>query len=71
MFADELELSHEVVREVESYFQDAVFQTIVPRDVVLAEAASHGVPAMQYAPLSRGAWSYVELAREVLAHDWT
>lgn len=71
MFADELELSHEVVREVESYFQDSVFQTIVPRDVVLAEAASHGVPAMQYAPLSRGAWSYVELAREVLAHDWT
>lgn len=66
MFSEELELSKEVVREITDYFEDSVFRTIIPRDVVLAEAASHGMPAFQYAPLSRGAWSYVELAKEVL-----
>jgi len=71
MFSEELELSHEVAREVRSYFGDAVFRTIVPRDVVLAEAASHGLPAFHYAPLSRGAWSYVELAKEVMENAWT
>jgi chromosome partitioning protein len=69
MFSEGLELSHDVVREVVEYFPDLVFRTIVPRDVVLAEAASHGVPAFQYAPLSRGAWSYLELAKEVLADE--
>ena len=68
MFCEELELSREVVREITDYFKDSVFRTIIPRDVVLAEAASHGLPAFQYAPLSRGAWSYVELAKEVLEH---
>jgi chromosome partitioning protein len=69
MFSEELELSRDVVREVEEYFPSWVFRTIVPRDVVLAEASSHGVPALVYAPLSRGAWSYVEVAREVLTHE--
>ena len=66
MFSQELELSHEVVEEITSYFGDLTFQTIVPRDVTLAEASSHGQPVIQYAPVSRGAWSYVDLAREVL-----
>ena len=66
MFSEELELSREVVREIVDYFPESVFRTIVPRDVVLAEAASHGLPAYHYAPLSRGAWSYIELAKEVL-----
>jgi len=66
MFSEELELSREVVREIADYFPESVFRTIVPRDVVLAEAASHGLPAYHYSPLSRGAWSYVELAKEVL-----
>lgn len=69
MFSDELELSHEVVREITDYFGEAVFETIIPRDVILAEAASHGVPAFHYSPLSRGAWSYLELAKEVLEND--
>lgn len=71
MFSNDLELSQEVVREVGDYFADKVFRTIIPRDVVLAEAASHGLPALEYAPLSRGAWSYLELAKEVLSHDWS
>ena len=69
MFCQELDLSHEVVREVRDYFHASVFRTLIPRDVVLAEACSHGLPAYHYAPLSRGAWSYLELAREVLEHE--
>ena len=71
MFCEELDLSREVAHEVCDYFQDTVFETLIPRDVVLAEASSHGLPAYKYAPLSRGAWSYIELAREVLEHDWS
>ncbi len=71
MYCDELDLSREVVREVRDYFDSAVFSTLIPRDVVLAEASSHGRPAYHYAPLSRGAWSYLELAREVLQHEWS
>ena len=71
MFSEGLELSMEVVEEVREYFKDSVFRTVIPRDVVLAEAASHGLPAFHYAPTSRGAWSYLELAKEVLEHDWT
>jgi len=69
MFSEELDLSQDVVREVTEYFPALVFRTIVPRDVVLAEASSHGLPAFLYAPLSRGAWSYIELAKEVLANE--
>ncbi len=71
MFSNTLELSQEVVGEIGDYFRDTVFQTIIPRDVVLAEAASHGLPVFEYAPLSRGAWSYLELAKEALSHDWS
>jgi chromosome partitioning protein len=71
MFSDELELSHEVVAEVRRYFKDLVFRTTIPRDVALPESASHGLPVFHYDPISRGAWSYAELAKEVLRHDWT
>jgi chromosome partitioning protein len=71
MFSDELELSHEVVAEVRRYFKNLVFETTIPRDVALPESASHGLPAFHYDPVSRGAWSYAELSREVLRHDWT
>jgi chromosome partitioning protein len=68
MFAPELELSRDVLEEVTSYFRGRAFRTVVPRDVTLAEAASHGQPAIVYEALSRGAWSYIEVAREVLHH---
>jgi chromosome partitioning protein len=68
MFAEDLELSHDVVDQVREYFQNMVFDSIIPRDVVLAEAASHGRPALEYDPTSRGAWGYVELAREVIGN---
>jgi chromosome partitioning protein len=69
MFSSDLQLSHDIVEEVRGYFQDIVFDCLIPRDVVLAEAASHGLPAFLYNSTSRGAWSYIELAKEVLSHE--
>ena len=69
MFSSELQLPHDVMEEVSNYFPGSVFRSVIPRDVVLAEAASHGLPAFHYSPLSRGAWSYLELAREVIANE--
>ena len=70
MFDPELELSHEVAKEVGSYFQQLVYRTTVPRDVTLAEAASHGQAIVSYDITSRGAWSYICLAKEVLGNGY-
>lgn len=64
-----LELTREVDREVRGFFGDVVFHTVVPRDVALAEAPSHGQPIYDYAPRSRGARAYIELCQEVLGRD--
>lgn len=61
-----LELTREVDHEVRDFFGQIVFHTVVPRDVALAEAPSHGQPVMQYDPRSRGARAYIELCQEVL-----
>jgi chromosome partitioning protein len=66
MYDDALELTHEVDTEVREFFGDIVFQTVIPRDVAVSEAPSHGQSVLQYAPRSRGARSYVELCMEVL-----
>lgn len=60
-----LELTREVEREVRDFFGEVVFETVVPRDVALAEAPSHGLSIMEYDPRSRGAWAYIELCLEV------
>ncbi len=59
-------LTHEVVREVTSYFKDRVFRTVIPRNVRLAEAPSFGKPICEYAPSSLGAESYRKLAEEFI-----
>lgn len=61
-----LELTHEVEREVRDFFGEAVFQTVVPRDVALAEAPSHGQSILDYDCRSRGARAYIEVCQEVL-----
>lgn len=61
-----LELTHEVEREVRDFFGEIVFQTVVPREVALAEAPSHGQSIMEYDPRSRGARAYIEVCMEVL-----
>lgn len=63
-------LGNEVVEEVKRFFKDKVYQTIIPRNVRLSEAPSHGMSIIDYDPSSRGAKEYMALAKEVLAaHD--
>ncbi len=59
-------LGIEVVEEVKKYFQDKVYKAIIPRNVRLSEAPSHGKPIINYDPKSKGAEVYLELAKEVM-----
>jgi chromosome partitioning protein len=54
---------------VQKYFSDFLLKTIIPRNVRLSEAPSHGKPIVLYAGLSRGADSYVELAKEIISRS--
>ena len=69
MFDSRTNLSSDVVAEVQKYFKDQVFKTIIPRSVRLAEAPSYGLPVLAYAPESSAAKSYDLLARELLKGD--
>jgi len=69
MFDARTNLSIEVVDEVKNYFRNKVYKTIIPRNVRLSEAPSHGKPVTKYDPRSKGAESYMELAREVIGVD--
>ena len=62
-----LQLAKEVTEEVREFFGALVYRTIIPRDVALSEAPSHGLSITEYAIRSRGARAYMELTREVLA----
>lgn len=66
MFDHTLELTQEVDEEVRDFFGEIVFDNVVPRDVAVAEAPSHGISVIDYAPRSRGARAYIELCMEVL-----
>ncbi|MCU9593864.1 AAA family ATPase [Caldibacillus thermolactis] len=59
-------LGIQVIEEVKKYFQDKVFNTIIPRNIRLSEAPSYGKPIIIYDPRSRGAEVYLELAKEVV-----
>jgi chromosome partitioning protein len=59
-------LSKQVVDEVQRYFDKKVFKTVIPRNVKLSEAPSHGLPINHYARLSSGSQAYLKLAREVV-----
>lgn len=66
MFDARTNLSIQVVEEVKAYFKNKVFATIIPRNVRLSEAPSHGKPIITYDPKSRGAEVYQDLAKEVI-----
>lgn len=66
MFDARTNLSIQVVDEVKQHFRSKVYQTIIPRNVRLSEAPSHGQPVIHYDPRSKGAEVYFDLAREVL-----
>ncbi|HOJ98002.1 MAG TPA: AAA family ATPase [Termitinemataceae bacterium] len=67
MYDSRTKLAQDVVKQVTGYFKDRVFRTIIPRNVRLSEAPSHGLPISQYDALCVGARSYKSLAEEVLA----
>lgn len=61
-------LGIQVIDEVKKYFQDKVYKTIIPRNIRLSEAPSHGQPIIIYDPRSRGAEVYLDLAKEVVVN---
>jgi chromosome partitioning protein len=69
MYDESLELTGEVDEEVRDFFGEIVFDTVVPRDVNVTEAPSHGLSVIDYAPRSRGSRAYIELCMEVLERD--
>jgi chromosome partitioning protein len=69
MYDPTLELTGEVDREVREFFGEIVYQTVIPRDVAVSEAPSHGKSVIDYAPRARGARAYVELCMEVLDRE--
>jgi chromosome partitioning protein len=71
MYDERTNLGQQVARDVRAFFQEKVFQTVIPRNVRLGEAPSHGIPGVLYDAKSRGAESYLALAREILARHAT
>ena len=69
MFDDRTNLTRQVANDLKEFFQNQVFKTIIPRSVRLAEAPSFGKPILAYDPRSRGAESYIKLAKEILDHE--
>ena len=67
MFDERTNLGQQVANDVRSFFKEKVFHTVIPRNVRLGEAPSHGMPVILYDVKSRGAEAYLALAREVLA----
>src|SRR5881628_700987 len=61
-------LHWQVAEEIRKHFSDTMFKTVIPRNVRLAEAPSHGAPVLMYDVASSGAQAYLSLAKEVLAH---
>lgn len=66
MYDLRVRLSNQVVHEVTTHFQNMVFQTLIPRNIRLSESPSYGVPALAQDADSKGAISYLNLAREIL-----
>jgi len=69
MYDHNLELTREVDAEVRDFFGQIVFDTVIPRDVTVSEAPSHGLSALDYAPRSKGTRAYIELCMEVLERE--
>ena len=71
MYDKRNKLSGEVEKEAREYFKDIVYQTIVPRNVRLSEAPSHGVPVLIYDKVCPGSKSYFSFTEEFLNQDKT
>ena len=71
MFDARNNLSRQVAEEIQTHFPRETFTTVIPRNVRLSEAPSHGKPILLYDVASRGATSYLELAQELMAREVT
>jgi chromosome partitioning protein len=71
MYDERTNLGQQVAREVRDFFKEKVFRTVIPRNVRLGEAPSHGMPVVLYDVKSRGSEAYLALAREMLARRQT
>ncbi len=69
MFDDRTNLARQVAADLREFFQGDVFKTVIPRNIRLAEAPSHGKSILAYDPGSRGSESYIQLAKEVLTNE--
>ncbi|MBV9613028.1 MAG: ParA family protein [Acidobacteriaceae bacterium] len=69
MYDDRTNLTRQVEADLREFFGSDVFKTVIPRSVRLAEAPSFGQPILAYDPRSRGAEAYIQLAKEILAHE--
>lgn len=68
MFDDRTNLGRQVADDLREFFQKEIFKTVIPRSIRLAEAPSHGKPVILYDVRSKGAESYIKLAKEILAN---
>jgi chromosome partitioning protein len=71
MYDERTNLGQQVARDIRAFFEDRVYTTVIPRNIRLGEAPSHGLPAVLYDVKSRGAEAYLALAREFLAREKT
>jgi chromosome partitioning protein len=69
MFDDRTNLTRQVADDLKEFFHDQVLKTVIPRSIRLAEAPSYGKPILMYDPRSRGAESYIKLAKEILENE--
>lgn len=69
MYDARLRLANQIYDELKGHFGDMVFDTVIPRNIRLSEAPSHGLPAILYDPTSRGATSHTQLAKELEARN--
>jgi len=69
MYDDRTNLTRQVANDLRDFFRDQVFQTVIPRSIRLAEAPSHGQTILAYDVRSRGAESYIRLAKEILENE--
>lgn len=67
MYDARLRLANQIYEELKGHFGDMVFNTVIPRNIRLSEAPSHGLPAILYDAESRGATSHISLAKEIIA----
>ena len=69
MYDDRTNLTRQVAADLKEFFKDEVFRTVIPRSIRLAEAPSFGKPIISYDPRSKGAESYIQLAKEILKNE--